>query len=261
MKIKFLKKGINRILRKFGFIIINVGRLKKDDTIESQIFAQKTGLLDGFYTLLKNQKYEPITIYDIGANKGSWTNDCLRFFPHAIYYLFEPQINLKKEIDSLFLNKSNIHLFTIGVGNSKGNLLFTIHDRDDSCTFMLSELEAAKQGLKQVKVPMVKLDSFVEENNLRPPSILKIDAEGLDLEVLKGAKKQVQNAEIIMIEVGVMNKAFENSALNVMNYLDEAGFRLFDFTDLNRPYKNKALWLCEFVFIKKNGFLDINYST
>ena len=151
-------------------------------------------------------------------------------------------------------------MFSVGVGNTTGELLFTIHERDDSCTFMLSEKEAKQLGFNQVKVPIVQLDEFAIENKLAPPSILKIDAEGLDLEVLEGSKKLVQDAEIIMIEVGVMNKIFKNSALNVMNYLDEAGFRLFDITDLNRPFENKALWLCEFVFIKKNVVLDKDYS-
>ncbi|MCK0109015.1 FkbM family methyltransferase [Flavobacteriaceae bacterium S0825] len=258
MKIKLLKKAINSILRKFGFTIVNVNRFEVQDATPKTFF-EKANLLDGFYNFLKNQQYEPITIYDIGANKGSWTAGCLEFFPDTTYYLFEPQINLKKDIDTLFLNKKNIQLFSVGVGNANGELLFTIRERDDSCTFILSESEAKQQGLKQIKVPIVQLDSFVVENKLMPPSILKIDAEGFDIEVLQGAKKLMQNAEIIMIEVGVVNKIFKNSALNVMKYLDEAGFRFFDITDLNRPFENKALWLCEFVFIKKNGVLDKDY--
>jgi FkbM family methyltransferase len=255
---KFFKKALNSMLRKFGFTIVNINRFNVLDTTQ-KVFFEKSDLLDGFYNLLKNQQYEPITIYDIGANKGSWTNDCLRFFPDATYYLFEPQINLKKEINALLSKKNNVHVFSVGVGNANGELLFTIRERDDSCTFILSESEAKQQGLAQVKVPIVQLDSFAVENKLMPPSILKIDAEGFDIEVLEGAKKLIKNAEIIMIEVGVVNKIFKNSALNVMKYLDEAGFRFFDITDLNRPFENRALWLCEFVFIKKNGVLDKDY--
>jgi len=60
--------------------------------------------------------------------------------------------------------------------------------------------------------------------------------------------------------VGVMNKQFNNSALHVLSFMDSIGFRLFDITDLNRPFHNQVLWLCEFVFIKKGGVLDKNYA-
>ena len=256
---KYLKKSIKKVFRKFGFDLVKT-KSPKPEAPSLVLQYEKNNLLHSFYSILKKQNFNPVVVYDIGANKGSWTNDCLQFFPDVTYYLFEPQINLKKDIDALFLNKKNIQLFSVGVGNKTGELLFTIHDRDDSCTFMLTAEEAKEKGLQQVKVPMVQLDAFAMENNLKSPSILKIDAEGLDLEVLDGAKKLVQEAEIIMIEVGIMNKTFKNSALNMMNYLDEIGFRLFDITDLNRPFENNALWLCEFVFIKKNGALDKDYS-
>jgi hypothetical protein len=91
--------------------------------------------------------------------------------------------------------------------------------------------------------------------------MLKIDAEGLDIEVLQGAQELIRNhVEIILVEVGVMNKQFNNSALTVLSFMDSIGFRLFDITDLNRPFKNNILWLCEFVFIKKGGVLDKNYA-
>lgn len=256
---KYFKKGIKKIFRKFGF---NLSKIENSKTNSFSLINQqygKSNLLYNFFSILKKQNFNPIVIYDIGANKGLWTNNCFIFFPDATYYLFEPQIDLKKDIDDLFFNKKNIQLFSVGVGNKTCELSFTIHDRDDSCTFRLSAEEAKEKGLHQVHLPMVQLDTFAIENNLKSPSILKIDAEGFDLEVLEGAKKLVQEAEIIMIEVGIMNKTFKNSSLNVMNYLDEVGFRLFDITDLNRPYGNKILWLCEFVFIKKNGMLDKNY--
>ncbi|MFH4964287.1 FkbM family methyltransferase [Gaetbulibacter sp. M235] len=256
---KLLKKTIKKTINRIGYKI-----LKNENYNElvvnriSNTYA-KNNLLDNFFNLLINQNYYPMTIYDIGANKGTWTKECLKYFPSATYYLFEPQINLKKDIDFLFSDKKNIQLFSVGVGNTSGELDFTIHERDDSCSFRFLEEEAIQRGFKQIKVPIVKLDNFAIEKKLIYPSILKIDAEGLDLEVLQGAKNLVQKTEIIMIEVGVMNKNINNSVLKVMEYLDQIGFRFFDITDLNRPFENNVLWLCEFVFIKKKGVLDINY--
>ncbi|MNR09792.1 hypothetical protein D3C85_1260110 [compost metagenome] len=184
----------------------------------------------------------------------------MKYFPNANYYLFEPQINLKKDIDLRFKDLKNIQLFSVGVGNVNDELNFTIHERDDSCTFSFSEQEARNRGFEQIKMPIVKLESFVKENNLKTPSILKIDAEGLDLEVLQGADSLLQHSEIIMVEVAVMNRRLKNTASEMLNYLNDKGFKLFDITDINRPFSNNVLWLSEFVFIKKNGVLDKNYS-
>jgi FkbM family methyltransferase len=197
----------------------------------------KNNLLSNFYSILKKQQFQPKCIYDIGAHKGTWTIECMKYFPNAHYILFEPQPNLRLEIENELLGKKNYTLFSLGVGNNDGQLLFTYQDRADSCTFNMSEKEALEKGFKQVKTPIVKLDSFVKLEKLPKPEILKIDAEGIDLDVLDGAKELLnESVEIVLVEVGILNNFFQNSALNVLNYMDKANFKLFDITDLNRPF-------------------------
>ena len=38
--------------------------------------------------------------------------------------------------------------------------------------------------------------------------------------------------------------------------MDENNYRLFDITDIIRPFQSQVLWLVELVFVKKNGFID-----
>jgi hypothetical protein len=59
-----------------------------------------------------------------------------------------------------------------------------------------------------------------------------------------------------MVEAGVVIKEFDNSFLKMINFMDQNGYRLFDITDLNRPFPTPVLWLVEIVFIKKDGFID-----
>jgi len=246
----FLKRYLSRLASLLRFII----PYPNNDN--------KSNLLSNFYRILINQQFFPIVIYDIGANKGTWTEYCIAYFPNAKYYLFEPQPFLKKNIEARLGKFDNVKLFTVGVGNQTGDQLFTYHERDDSCTFSMTEDEAKRRGYRQVKTPIVNLDSFIKDNSLESPHMLKIDAEGLDIEVLEGARNTLeQHVEIVLVEVGIMNKHVKNSALSVLMYMEKLGFRLFDITDLNRPFSNKVLWLCEFVFIKKNGKLDKDYST
>jgi hypothetical protein len=38
--------------------------------------------------------------------------------------------------------------------------------------------------------------------------------------------------------------------------MNEKGYRLFEITDINRPFQLQVLWLAELVFVKKNGIID-----
>jgi hypothetical protein len=53
-----------------------------------------------------------------------------------------------------------------------------------------------------------------------------------------------------------MNPVFENTVMTVVNAMDAYGYKLFDITDLNRPFANNVLWLVELMFVLKGGELD-----
>ncbi len=110
--------------------------------------------------------------------------------------------------------------------------------------------------LNQVDVNIVTLNELISSQNLLNPDIIKIDAEGLDLEVLKGSDNFFGTTEIFMVEAGVAAKGIENEFIRVVQYMDMKGYKLFDITDLNRPFNPRILWLTELVFIRKNGIID-----
>ncbi|MEY8868817.1 FkbM family methyltransferase [Gaetbulibacter jejuensis] len=253
-----MKKRIKHIIKKIGYTLVKNESFDKLTNHKS--INAKGELLDSFFSLLKSLNFYPEAIYDIGANKGNWTFECLKYFPNATYYLFEPQQSLESDIKNLVGHYKNVHLYSVGVGDVNDDLNFTIHKRDDSCSYNYTEDEAKVKGFKQIKLPIVRLDSFVVDNNLKPPNLLKIDAEGLDLKVLEGGLALLSSVEVIMVEVAIVNPRMENTVLNVLNYLDDKGFKLFDITDINRPFSNNVLWLSEFVFIKKEGMLDQDYN-
>lgn len=215
--------------------------------------STKTSLLTNSFEFLKSKEFDPKFILDIGANHGTWTRDMIKFFPDSIYILIEPQAYLERSIEDL-KSCSKIKFYPIGLGNKNGILSFSINQSDDSSSFKPTD-----SGIKgyafvdSIPVQMKTLDAFLEEENLPIPDIVKIDTEGLDLEVLEGASSIFGLTECILIEASIHQKAFPNSLLKVMNYMDERGYEVFDFTDLNRPFSNGLLWLVEIFFLKKKS--------
>jgi FkbM family methyltransferase len=244
-----MKKVTKKIFSKFGLKISKIKAIPSDA-------GTKDYLLFNFYNTLKAFQFEPKHIVDVGANHGTWTREALRFFPNSLYTLVEPQYWMEESISDILKSNKNVKFFPFGAGETEGSFQFTILDRDDSCSFKYTEEEAAAKGYKQLTLPVITINNLLATNNLPVPDIIKIDAEGLDIQVLNGASNYFGKTEIFMVEAGVVNKSFDNSLLKLMNYMDEKGYRLFEITDLNRPYQPKVLWLVELVFVLKGGKID-----
>lgn len=213
-----------------------------------------------FFQCIKNLGFNPTHIVDIGANRGTWTRNALQYFPDAYYSLFEPQAYLSASFTDLLKNPK-IKFHAKGVAATSGMMDLTTSDRDDSFSFSFSADQAREWGVRQVKAPVVSLDEYLPTLNLPKPELIKIDAEGWDLEVLKGAYESVSNAEVVLLEAAVMNKLFKNNVNDVTSAMSNLGFTVFDITDLNRSQKHNALWLIELAFVKRDGCISNKIKT
>lgn len=209
---------------------------------------------DPFFSCLKSLGYQPKHIVDVGANRGNWTRTAMKYFPGIHYTMFEPQEKMRDEVADL-LSYPNVEFHRMGVGPVNSTMKLTQHEWDDSHTFALTPKQAEDFGYPQVEVPVVALDDFFHGKGLPSVDILKIDAEGWDLEVLKGASKIAAGADVVLMEASVLNPIFKNTVQEVIDAMSRIGFVLFDITDLNRTAKHGALWLVELAFVRRGGSL------
>jgi FkbM family methyltransferase len=201
------------------------------------------------FQCIKNLGFNPTHIVDIGANRGTWTRNALQYFPDAYYSLFEPQAYLSASFTDLLKNPK-IKFHAKGVGPCSGMMDLTTSERDDSFSFSFTAEQAEAFGVRQVKAPVITLDEYLPKLGLPRPELVKIDAEGWDLEVLKGAESTIANSEVVLMEASVMNKMFKNNIKDVVWEMGKRDFTVFDITDLNRTQKHNALWLLEIAFVK-----------
>lgn len=244
-----MRKSINKILSKLGFRIVNVN---SKDLVQNSYVTPLTN----FFQVLKQFGFDPKHIVDVGANHGKWTRNALRFFPNAYITMVEPQYWLKESIQDVLDSNDKVQLHSFGAGETEGSFTFTIANEDVSSSFNYSEAEAKERGYKQLELPITTLNKLLGESNLPAPDIIKIDAEGIDIQVLKGASNYLGKTEIIMVEASVLNKSYNNSLLETINFMDKNGYTLFDITEINRPFQTKVLWLVELVFVLKGGKID-----
>jgi FkbM family methyltransferase len=253
-----LKKLLKKIAVKIVYpIATKLGYVREQKVIYKKNPFDKNSLIEIFFENIKKMGFTPKHIIDVGANHGTWTRETLKYLPDSYYTLIEPQEWLKTSLQDILDTNSKVTFNAVGAGNKSGTFMFTIADRDDSCSFRYTEEEAIAAGFKRIEIPIVTLNEVVAKGTTLPfPDLVKIDAEGLDINVLEGASDLMGKTEVFLVEAAVFCKEFDNSLSKMVDYMDKKGYILFEITDLNRPFIPQVLWLVELAFIKKGGIID-----
>ncbi|MBL8702183.1 MAG: FkbM family methyltransferase [Alphaproteobacteria bacterium] len=87
-----------------------------------------------------------------------------------------------------------------------------------------------------IKVPMHRLDDLVRELDLKPPFLLKLDVQGAEVDVFRGAPETLARTEGVIVEADIDDFAAIHSAL------DAAGMALFDLAYFNRAPDQTLGW-------------------
>ena len=255
----FIAHMINGALSPFGARIVKLGELGSDSGEAGNPSA--CSLRQRLFKQLAGKGFSPTHIIDVGAHMGEWSRDAHKMFPNSAFTLIEPQIEMKPYLDQFCADAKNAKWILAGAGPAKGELLFTIASRSDSSSFTYSQADAAEQGLEQRLVPVVTLNLICEQSTLPIPEIVKIDAEGFDLNVMAGAQKLLGVTELFFVEVPLFDFWPDQSFHNITGFMREQGYEPYDVTDLNRRPSDGALAMMELAFAKKTGVLrDDNHG-
>lgn len=171
-------------------------------------------------------------IVDVGASDGSWTRDCLTVFPDARYLLIEPLPVHAGALASLNQRHPNVSIWQGGLASTPGE--FDLLTHGDQSSFLRSD---SFPDQRPHRVEVRTLDSFLGSPLLHAPDLIKADVQGFELEVLRGAKKCLETAKLLLLEVSY-RRIYQNLALahEVIGYVGGAGFRIYDIcTYAGRP--------------------------
>ena len=223
-----------------------------------RILKRKAGVPDTWNSLIQlkdKHRFYPKVIFDIGAYKGDWTKMCFKICPKSKFYLFEPQDYLRKYLNS-FQNKNIVY----------ENILFGDQDNKEVKFYQFrtsSQVLKFGENIPSVKKRTRSLDNYIKENKIESIDILKIDVQGYELNVLKGAISSLGMIEILIIEVSFL-EIYEKSPLasRIIKFLDENNFQIFDIVDFKyRPLDNNLFQVDMFFINKKSNIInDKRYS-
>lgn len=144
-------------------------------------------------------------IFDVGANIGTFTTWLSNYFPKGKVYSFEPQrLVFQILCGNLAVNNLfNVYPYHMALGNDNGRIQFLEPDYNEPADFGTFSLKnnTIKNKSESTIIDLYKIDSFVEGFQIPKIDLLKIDAEGMDLDILKGAEKTIKDFNpVIFVE-------------------------------------------------------------
>lgn len=205
--------------------------------------------LSSFEIVTNLKRTAPVLNYiiDVGANSGQFSKVASYHYPDAKMNVFEPLPNLYPKIEKLFKSNKNITTHNLALGNELGTIKFNRNEFGHISSILDISDENVhypkRNEMDQIDVEIKTLDSLsLSEELSKGISLLKLDVQGYELEVLKGGENTLKNIDYILLEAN-LEQLYVNqpSFTEVNNYLNSKGFELSDMLDFNLGAKNKYI--------------------
>jgi FkbM family methyltransferase len=187
--------------------------------------------IDSLELLELLKKNPPKVIYDIGANRGTWTLLAKSLYPESEIHAFEPLESLEKEFRKNTASLQNVHWHGAALGSRRENSFMTVNSSIDTSSL----LPLAKEGKKEwnvseagkTSVEIWPLDTLREVAQLPWPNLIKLDVQGYELECLKGAIECLSQKPTILCEIS-FKQFYQNQPRfsDLVSFLGSLGFEI-----------------------------------
>lgn len=146
-------------------------------------------------------KFEPEVVYDIGSCVLHWTKKASSVWPKSKFYLFEAMDTVKSLYDE------NNYEYSLNVLSDTDNKEVIFYQSDESPggnsyykeQSWATDIYYGKESERLVKTKT--LDTVVSDRNFKLPQLIKIDVQGSEIDILKGATKTLSECKHLIIEL------------------------------------------------------------
>lgn len=175
---------------------------------------------------------QPTVVIDVGANRGQFALDVKRATPAARVVSFEPLPHEADIYEEIFDSSSTHQLVRKALAASSGRALMHVSGAPDSSSLLpigAGQREAfpGTAEVAEVDVDAVTLDGTAADLGLDARSLLKLDVQGAELDVLRGGDDTLQRFRWIYLEMSFV-ELYEGQPLatDLIAHLRSRGFEL-----------------------------------
>jgi len=173
------------------------------------------------------KKDNPI-IFDVGAHTGETIERFRKLYNKSIIHSFEPQVDSFQKLKKFSDDKTILNNFALG---EKIEIKKFYINKNDSTSgfYKFTDKMFADHNNYSKDIQIKTLDQYVEERNVENIDILKIDVQGYEDNVLKGAIKTLTNKiKILELEIIFIDYYEKKSSFyNLESIIKPLGFELY----------------------------------
>lgn len=248
-RVAFIK--INYLFIKMGLRGIGVLNHQSDLLSGENHFVSK---------VLKSIDAENRIIIDIGANEGNFTSSIINNSDNIFVKSFEPHPKTFARNRERFAMEDRVDVVNCAVGDVNDKIsLFDYADEEGSSQASIHKeiIKGKRKNVSEIEVKMITLDSI---DFIKKIELIKIDTEGAEYSVLKGANKTIEThkPKYILLEFNRMNV---NSRVFLADFIallkNYSAYRILPRGELLQIIHTSAPWRHE-IFAYQNIVFILN---
>jgi FkbM family methyltransferase len=198
---------------------------------------------------------DPRVIFDVGAHLGQTTLHFRKVFQNAHIHSFEPVAENFQRLIRNIGQRDRLSPNKIALGSSIGTA-FIDEGFSDLTHSISNSVEATKIQAKE-EVPIETIDGYMANEQIDKIDLLKIDTEGHEIEVLKGAEVAIENnrIEAILAECDFCRQDKQHTYFpDLLEYLGDQGFAFFGLYDVIHYSNSHGIGYCNALFLNRETF-------
>lgn len=179
---------------------------------------------------LAKQGLLPKSVIDVGANVGQFAVAAAKIFPDVKVHSFEPNPacaqTLVKNVNSL----SNVTVHQLALGDSEGEVSFHVNSHSHSSSILPLSTNHKRafphaRELETIQVPLSTLDVVFEATTFESPVLLKLDVQGYEVQVMRGAREFLKRVDFVVLEAS-FKPMYDGELLfmETVKFMEEFGF-------------------------------------
>lgn len=195
--------------------------------------------------------FRPMTVVDVGVGGG--TPDLYQAFPKAYLVLVEPLEEFFEAARKILAEREGT-LIPVALGRQEERRKILVQGKwmERSSFFARSKVEQMEDAASPREIAVTTLDALLAKYAWQPPFGLKIDTEGAELEVIRGARSFLKQTAFVIVETNMLDRfPGTYSFAELIGVLDTAGFRFCDILDIARTPSAEVLFV-DLVFRRKS---------
>ena len=198
---------------------------------------------------LKERGFRPRLAIDVGAYHGEWALLFKEIYPESQVLMIEAQEDKRTVLQSVTERVGSSIDFRIALlGATAGQSVRFVEMETGSSVY--EEQSPYSRRVKELST--VALDDLLGERSM-DVDFIKLDVQGYELEVLRGASRTLRHAQCVLSEASLVPiNSGAPLAAEVIGFMDSAGFRLLDFCSQIRR-KDGVLWQTDLLFVRNDS--------